>query len=339
MRKKAVLWGIGWGTILLFFSIIMPGILVKPHFGYSKQETAKQSVSQTAFRENTISVPVYLSKQQRTEKIPLENYVRGVVAAEMPIEFEAEALKAQALAARTYIVRKMVERDFSDVPTQEAWVTDTVQHQAYYTIEQLQEKWGGDKFGENFAKLNRAVEETKGLILTYQGQPINATFFSTSNGYTENSEDYWRDYIPYLRSVTSPWDKKLSPRFSETVTISYREMLRKLGFNAGDSANIVGQPLTVLERTEGNRIKKARVGNKIFSGREIREKLNLHSSQFMMSRKGNDVEITTIGYGHGVGMSQWGANGMAKEGKNAEQIVKYYYSGIEITEIASVIKS
>lgn len=289
--------------------------------------------------EPGLTIPVYLSKDKKVQQLDLEQYVRGVVAAEMPIDFELEALKAQAMAARTYIVRRLLEKDLSGVPVEGAVVTDTITHQAYVSEQELKQRWSGAQYAANMDKLNRAVEETKDMILTYEGKPIQATFFSTSNGYTENSEDYWGDRIPYLRSVPSPWDVKLSPRYKETISISSKELGQKLGLRTAIpvSAN-QSNSLRVIGKTEGNRIKTLTVGGKTFSGREFREKLGLNSTHFQWSWKGSELQITTFGYGHGVGMSQWGANGMAKEGKKAEEIVKYFYTGIQVSSDTPLLK-
>jgi stage II sporulation protein D len=287
------------------------------------------SLSQ-AIEQSSPAVAVFLSKQQKIEQVPIEAYVRGVVAAEMPIDFEMEALKAQALAARTYIVRRLQDQDTSQVPVPGAIVTDTVSHQAYISKENLELKWSGKEEAENMEKLNRAVAETKGQILLYEGKPIDAVFFSTSNGYTENAEDYWGKPVPYLKSVPSPWDEKLSPKFKGTVKLPYRTFLSRLGLSGSISASAAVSGTKVMKETVGHRVGQVRIGGKLFSGRDVREKLDLPSSQFEWKIKGSEVEITTYGYGHGVGMSQWGANGMAKEGKRAEDIVRYYYSGIQI---------
>ncbi len=122
-------------------------------------------------------IPVYRSQTHKVESLPLEDYVRGVVAAEMPLEFEVEALKAQAIAARTYLIRRLQDRDFSSVPVKEAWITDTVAHQAFISEDELRRKLSADEQAAYFAKLNRAVEETKGQIITYEGKPIQAFFF------------------------------------------------------------------------------------------------------------------------------------------------------------------
>jgi stage II sporulation protein D len=297
----------------------------------SKDSGAYQRPKLTKQDEAALSafiIPVYLSQKREISRVPLETYIAGVVAAEMPVKFELEALKAQAIAARTYIVRRIVNHDRSGMPVKDAWVTDTVAHQAYLTEQQLKKNWGKD-YKTNMAKINQAISETQGLIITYDRKPINATYFSTSNGYTENSEDYWGVYEPYLRSVSSPWDRKISPIFTKTVQMPLKEFMSKLGLTQSTiPVSLSTFPKTQL--SQGQRVSKINIAGKQFTGKEIRERLALSSSAFTWERNGNTVEIKTLGSGHGVGMSQWGANGMAREGKAAEEIIQYYYKGIEI---------
>lgn len=290
-------------------------------------------------KEKETYITVYLTKEQRTERVSMETYVRGVVAGEMPAEFELEALKAQAIAARTYIVRRLELDDHSGMPSSAAAsradVTDTVDHQVYIPLDKLKGLWPKDKQEANLAKLNKAVSETRGEIITYGGEPIQAVFFSTSNGYTENSEQYFQEQLPYLRSVASPWDKLISPRYQETVKLSFSDFYARLGLGGKKKPDI-----RVLDKTEGKRIADILIDGKTFTGREVREKLGLASSQFLWKLDGNSISFTTFGYGHGVGMSQWGANGMAEEGKSAEQIVTYYYTDTKVEQASKLaIKS
>ncbi|WP_336787400.1 stage II sporulation protein D [Paenibacillus sp. MMO-177] len=280
-------------------------------------------------------ITVYLTKEQRTERIALETYVRGVVAGEMPADFELEALKAQAIAARTYIVRRLELDDHSGMPAtgagSRADVTDTIDHQIYVSLDKLKELWPKDEQESRMAKLNEAVSETRGEVITYEGEPIQAVFFSTSNGYTENSEQYFQEELPYLRSVASPWDKQISPRYQDTVKLQLSDFYARLGL-AGKKKPVI----RILDKTEGNRIADIRIDGKTYTGREVREKLGLASSEFTWKLDGDEIDITTFGYGHGVGMSQWGANGMAEEGKSAEQIVTYYYTGTKVEQASKL---
>lgn len=301
--------------------------------GGEKSTIGKETAKKEEDALDQLVVRVYLTKEKRIESVPLETYVRGVVAAEMPIGFELEALKAQAIAARTYMVRRMVQGNDNGVPVKGADVTDTTEHQVYISLPALAEKWSGDEQKSNIGKLNDAIEQTKGIIITYQGEPIDAAFFSTSNGYTENSEDYWQQKIPYLRSVASPWDQAISPKYKETVKLSLKDFYSKLGLSKKQASK---SSIRVIEKTEGKRISKIAIGDTTLTGREVREKLGLASSQFIWSIKGNTISITTFGYGHGVGMSQYGANGMAESGASAEDILTHYYSSVQVEQASKL---
>jgi stage II sporulation protein D len=327
-------------VILAFFfiaaTLVIPAVLVLPFIdgkasGKLGQDLTKQTATKTLTptADSAVTVSVYRTKQSQIETVPLENYLVGVVAAEMPADFNEEALKAQALTARTYIVKKLVSKDTMGVP-KGAQVSDTILNQAYINEDEMRRNWGTAYEGKH-KKILDAVRSTDGQILTYNGQAITATFFSTSNGYTENSEDYWTGSIPYLRSVPSPWDKK-SDKFNSQKVISIPDFEAKLGVKI--SGNKIGD---VTELTAGKRVGKVNINGKVLTGKEIREKLDLRSSDFSWVRKSNNIIITTKGYGHGVGMSQYGANGMAQEGKNYKDIVKYYYKGVEISSAESML--
>ncbi|MBH8608111.1 stage II sporulation protein D [Thermoactinomyces sp. CICC 10521] len=323
---------------LLLVITVIPAVLV--WIGSDSSPTLADSGATKSVDEQKWKVRVFLTEEQRVVEIPLEQYVCGVVASEMPADFAMEALKAQALAARTYIVDRMEKGNFKDMAewgekAKSAYVTDTVQHQVYTTNEKLHREWG-NKYQQNWKRISEAVAATKGEIITYQGKPIYAAFFSTSNGQTENSEDYFNEKYPYLRSVSSPWDE-ISPKFLQQQSMSLTQLIGKLEKSLGIKISLsasTGEPLLkVINRTQSNRVAQVRVGDKLLSGRKVREALNLPSSDFSWKITGDRVQITTKGYGHGVGMSQWGANMMAKQGKKVEQIIKYYYHGVDISPI------
>jgi stage II sporulation protein D len=346
-----------WLSVMLFCALLTVSIAKISDNKHSKTQsdttTAANLQIPSANTSKAVSVPlyqstyvvsIYLSRQQQIARVPLEQYIAGVVAAEMPVNFEIEALKAQAMAARTYIVRRIVTHDQSGMPVKGAEVTDTVAHQAFLTDQQLLKNWGKKNYQVNMDKIKQAVMDTRGLIITYESQPINATYFSTSNGYTENSEDYWGVYEPYLRSVASPWDRKISPSFTKTTEIPMQQFLRKLDLTNSDSTtkaipvSLSLNRSSITELSQGQRIAKINIAGKSFTGKDIRERLALASSSFTWQKNGNTMEIKTLGSGHGVGMSQWGANGMAQEGKTASEIVQYYYKGIEIQSARSLLK-
>ncbi|MEI2666703.1 stage II sporulation protein D [Rossellomorea sp. LJF3] len=320
-------------SIFISIIFIVPTLLVLPFS--SDKDTAnldEKLKNQPSVEElaDSVEVAVYRSSQDLIEKLPLEQYVVGVVAGEMPADFEKEALKAQALAARTYMVNQLMSDDPS-VP-KGADVTDTVAHQVYKNQKELATLWGSD-YDWKIQKISEAVLETKGKVLTYDDKPITAAFFSTSNGYTENSEAYWTDDIPYLRSVESPWDKA-SPKFEDQKIIPINEFKQKLGVTLPKDGSVG----TITSRTEGKRVAKVEINGKEFTGREIRDKLGLRSSDFTWYLKDDHIVIATKGFGHGVGMSQYGANGMAKEGKNYKDIVTHYYKDVKITESSKLLQ-
>ncbi|MEA3321240.1 MAG: stage II sporulation protein D [Bacillota bacterium] len=318
-------------TSILFVMVLMvPTLLVMPFVDKESGQLAEelqrnqQIQNQVDSIDSPIDVAVYRHKQEMIEKIPLEDYIVGVVASEMPADFELEALKAQALAARTYILRQLMAEEKLGTP-EGADVTDTEQHQVYKSPEELKTIWTAEDFNWKMEKIKQAVAETAGSVLTYNNAPIDASYFSTSNGFTENSEEYWPNEIPYLRSVESPWDVD-SEKYLRQVSLPVQEFQSKLGVSLG-SDGAVGK---IIARTTGNRVETVDINGKTLSGREVRDILKLRSSDFTWERKGDNIVITTKGFGHGVGMSQYGANGMALEGKNYTQIISHYYKDVQI---------
>lgn len=320
-RLKLFLLFAGYFILLL----AIPAFIISPkeeqRTPLPEEEKPAEQVEET---EANLAVPVMRQASGEVETVDLETYVSGVVASEMPASFEKEALKAQALAARTYVTKFLSHS--GDEP-----ITDTTTHQVYKNEDELKDIWK-DEFAWKKKAIDDAVNETKGEILTYDGQPITAAFFSTSNGWTENAKDYWEEDVPYLASVESKWDEKAAPGFYYEKKIPVHEFEEKLGITltAGEQGNI-------LERTPGNRIKTVEIAGKTYSGREIRESLDLRSTDFEWVLQGDEVVIKTKGFGHGVGMSQYGANGMALAGSSYKEIVQHYFSGVEITSIGDAV--
>ncbi|MFB5759905.1 stage II sporulation protein D [Paenibacillus medicaginis] len=339
-------------TALLLMALILPAVLVWPRGTHPQPSPSGKVVPDTAAQPEsvdskkkaasfkTVKVSVFLSSTGAIETLPLEDYVTGVVAAEMPPEFGYEALKAQAIAARTFIARRLLAKDTSGTPNG-ADVTDTVEHQVYLPLTAIRQQEQNPQRAEELAAIRKAVKETKDIIMTYKGKPITAAFFSTSNGYTENSEDVWTASVPYLRSVPSPWDQRISPRYKESITMKIAEVLDKLGLKGeavqAASGSGVFPEIKILSTTEGHRIKSIRIGDTVFKGTDLRQRLGLRSSEFTWVIRGEQMVITTYGNGHGVGMSQWGANGMAKEGYTATQILKHYYTGIGFSKASQLL--
>lgn len=256
------------------------------------------------------------------ESIPLEEYVVGVVAGEMPVSFELEALKAQSVASRSYVLKKIANNK-----DREYDVVDTVSNQVYLDLEELKAKWG-DKFLEYISKVREAVNETSMEYLEYDGEVIEAMFFSTSNGYTEDSGVVFSNSLPYLKSVESSWDEEVATAFYKSTSMSLQEFYERLGLEYDKELNV-----EVLERSSSNRIVRLKINGIEFKGRDVYHKLGLRSCDFEFVLVGNNVEIKTKGYGHGVGMSQYGAQGMAKGGYDYQEILSHYYVGTNLKKI------
>lgn len=263
-------------------------------------------------------------KNEQTNEIltlPFEEYIKGVVSGEMPANFELEALKAQAVASRSYALYKIQNNKNTEYD-----IVNTTANQVYLTDEELKEKWK-DKYTKNINKIKKAINETSGEYLTYQGKVANALFFSTSTGKTENSEDVFVSKLPYLRSVESTWDE-LSPSYTSVVKMDLKTFYEKLNLTYNDTLNI-----EVLEKTNTGRVKKIKINDIELNGRDVATKLNLKSNCFEIINENSNLTITTKGFGHGVGMSQYGANGMAKEGYKYNEILSHYYNQTKIEKI------
>lgn len=253
--------------------------------------------------------------------VPFEQYIVGVVSGEMPISFELEALKAQALAARSYAMKKMANNHDKEYD-----VVDTIYNQVYLDEDYLKKAWGSN-YVSNINKIKKAVLETSGEYIVYNGNVIEAFYFSTSVGKTENSEEIFGVSTPYLKSVTSIWDKDISPVFETKFSFSKSDFLNKLKLKNGNDINI-----KIISTTSTGRIKEIKINDKIYTGSEVQSLLGLRSNYFSI-KVSDKVYITCKGYGHGVGMSQYGANAMAKSGYKYIDIIKHYYSGVEIKKI------
>lgn len=287
-------------------------------------------------KDSSLVVRVYLTGDKRIERAGLETYVKGVVAAEMPTDFAPAALEAQAIAARTYLIRRLWNEERSGVPVRGADVTDTVTHQVYRSKTEMNELKESDP--KAWAAVDEAVRRTRGIVMVYGDAPIESLYFSSSNGYTENAKDVFNADLPYLVSVNSPWDREDSPRAEETVEMKLSEFYRKLGVKSLAALTGLGKrPAAVINgRTDGKRVSTATVGGKTLPGTEIRRLLGLRSAAFDWTFEKGKVKITTYGSGHGVGMSQWGAEGMAKTGATAADIVLHYYTGIQLKTLSAL---
>ncbi len=267
-------------------------------------------------QENQQNVDKYQINVETTDKlltINIEEYIIGVVAGEMPALFQEEALKAQAVASRTYLINHLETNNT---------ISNTTDDQVYLTKEEMKDKWQKD-YDKYYNKIKEAVTATKDLIMYYQNEPIKAYYFSTSNGYTASSISVFNEQRDYLNSVESPFDQDNS----NTIEIPKQEFCNKLEIPCNQIS------ITNIIKDNSNRVSKITINNKTYKGTQVRKLLSLRSTDFTINIKDNVIEIITKGYGHGVGMSQYGANNMAKLGYTYEEILKYYYQDIKIDSI------
>lgn len=276
----------------------------------------------TSFYNETKEIPKEISlnildtKTNEIHKINLEEYVIGVVAGEMPASFEKEALKSQAIASRTYAMFKLNTNKTKNYDL----VTD-ITNQVYLNNEKLKQLWGSN-YELYYNKIKNCVEETKNLIMKYNGEIIPSYYFAYSNGKTEDVETVFGESKDYLKSVES----NDGINITNEITLSKNDFCTKLNI---DCTNLI---INNKVLTNSNRVKTIDINGKTYKGTQIRQLLNLKSTDFDIMIN-DDIKITTKGYGHGVGMSQYGANNLAKEGKSYDQILKHYYQNINITNL------
>ena len=301
--------------------IIIPFFVVK----ISNKDLKKYTESEIKldFVSNRI-VRVKRVNKNRIDNVRLEEYVVGAVGGEMPVSFSIEALKAQAVASRSYVLKK--QEDNKDGTYD---VVDTTSNQVYLDDDDLKEKWK-DSYVSYINKVREAVNETSMEYLEYNGEIANTMFFSTSNGYTEDSQVVFSEDIPYLKSVDSKWDESISSSFNYEVEMSLDDFYKKLDLNYDKNLSIV-----LLDRSSSGRIISLKINGKLFTGREVYNKLKIRSTDFAIIQEGEKVKIKTKGFGHGVGMSQYGAFGMAKNGYKYNEILAHYYKGTNLKKLTN----
>jgi stage II sporulation protein D len=271
------------------------------------------------------SVSVYLDG--KCVDMDLEEYLIRVVAAEMPASYVPEALKAQAIAARTYTLYRKHNGGCGAHAGADI-CADSSHCQAYMTDKEMDKAWGGNR-EKNLQKVTQAVSSTKGKELYYQGEEIQVFYFSSSGGMTENSENVYSKALPYLVSVSSEGEESYANYYGK-VTVGYDEFVSRMK-KFSPSIQLTGSAADIGEvmRFESGRVESIRVGNETFNGREIRQIFTLNSTNFTIET-GDKITFSTVGYGHGVGMSQTGANEMAKKGADYIKILTHYYTGVNI---------
>ena len=269
------------------------------------------------------------------EDVAIDTYLCNVVSAEMPADFDIEALKAQAIVARTYTIYKIRNKKHEN-----ADICDSSNCcQAWISKEDRLARWDESLRESNWNKIEEAVNDTKGKIITYQNEPINAFFHSNSGGKTEVPVNVWGGSgYPYLQTVETSGEDSYTQYASEVI-LTEQELLDKLKTKYNDIAidfsNL--EDIKILEYTDSNRVKTVKFGNHNISGVEARTLLGLKSANFSITQENGKIKFSVKGYGHGVGMSQTGADSMAKQGNSAEQIIHHFYTDVEIKEVNDIV--
>ena len=329
--------------IFVFICFLLPAMLTKT----PKKEV--QAVAQTEDVEGKVQttqeepkydykkygkIKLLHAKTGQVEEVNLDEYLVNVVSAEMPADFETEALKAQAVVARTYTIYKTINKkhDNADI------CDDSTCCQAWISKEDRLARWEENKKDSNWQKITDCVNKTKGIINTYANQPINAFFHSNSGGTTETAVNVWGGgNYPYLQVVETAGEEGYTQYASEVV-LKKDDLINKLKVKYED-ININfddNEDLKIIERTDSGRVRTVKFGNHNISGTEARTLLGLRSTNFEITKESDSIKFSVKGYGHGVGMSQTGADAMAKNGNNYEEIIKHFYVGVELKDVNSI---
>lgn len=323
--------------LIIYVVLMILVVVVLPLIIVSNCKTPEEP--ETANSQSNLLINVYMPEQKKVVKMRLEDYLLGVVAAEMPASYETEALKAQAIAARTYAlgrVTKLYGADPDTVHNGADVCTSPAHCQAWISKNQAMKRWGLISSFKYWNRICSAVKATSGQVIEYNKVLINPLFHSNSGGHTENSEDVWDGTAePYLRGVESPGEDSSSEYRNElildknTMIKTLNEYNPKIKLNEKDLLSNI----KILKYSEGGRVIDMKVGDINIKGTDFRKIFQLKSTNFRLSKLSDGkISIITLGYGHGVGMSQCGANALAKEGKSAVEILKYYYKDTYVTK-------
>ena len=326
--------------IIFLIPIIFGAISNTSYEKINKVEKKNTKTKSAAIKGNLLdldtSIVKVLTSRGVVQNIPIEEYVKGVVSTELPFLFEKETMIAQGVLARTFVVSRMIT-PCSKAKQYGGVICDTVHCQVYKPLEERIREVGHDqaKFRK---KVTDSVEKTKGEVLTYEGLLVKyPQYFAISSGKTENGLDVFNVDVPYLKSVVSKGEEEL-PNFKSDLSISYSDFIEKINSKYID-ANLtnlnIKEEIKILGRTEGGSVSKIKLGGITIKGTEFRSIFGIKSANFELVLN-DKININCKGFGHGVGMSQWGANFMAKDGKKYKDIIKHYYTGVEITPLKKV---
>lgn len=271
-------------------------------------------------------ITVYRHESDRVEEMDLEKYLEGVLVAEMPAKFNIEALKAQAVTSRTYALSKIMNENKIH---NKADVCDTVHSQAYIDEKDYEKKFG-NKVNEYISKIRDAINETNGEVLVYDGNILkNALYFAVSSGVTEEASEVFSFSEPYLKSVDSKFDQD-APNATKEYVFKEKDFLKIINNNYKNAKVRSFDDIEILSYNTSGSIGKIKLGNEVIRGLDFRYLFKLNSSNIVMEKKDSEIIVNVKGYGHGVGLSQWGAGKMAELGYTYDEILKHYYTGIEI---------
>lgn len=282
-------------------------------------------ISVMILKNNVQAEDVFFSMEnvEKKEEDVTEELLVGILAVQIPVEYELEAIKAQAVLARTQIYRKIQQQGM-----------ETLQEEKllqYMSVHQMEEVWGYQKFQEYYKKLKSAVEGTKGITMKYQGNYPETSFHAISSGYSrEGNEVYHSQNYSYLKTVENPYDR-LADNFVKIIRMEKQELADKINQELGSDIlpeHIINE-IEVLGRDKGDYVTSIKIGEHTMAGEEFRHLLNLNSACFYIEETEGLIRITTKGLGHGIGLSQYNANEMAKEGKGYQEILQYYFDGVE----------
>ncbi len=339
--KKILLYFIGFLTILFIIPVICTIVPqnnnIEEVVANEENEKLNKENNKKQYEYNKYgTIKLLHSKTNQIEEIQLDEYLYGVVSSEMPANYEAEALKAQAVVARTYTIYQIINNNGKH---ENAEICDDSNCcQAWISKQDRLEKWEAEEAEENWNKIVDAVDSTKGEIITYNGVPINAFFHANSGGITESSLNIWGEVdYPYLKSVETSGEEGYTQYKSEVI-LTKEELLNKLKTKYEDcSIDFSNQDcIQILEYTTSGRVKTIKFGNTEIAGTEARTLLELKSTNFTFKIDGENIIFSVIGYGHGVGMSQTGADALAKEGLKYDEIIKHFYTDVEIIDVNSL---
>ncbi|MDD6484902.1 MAG: stage II sporulation protein D [Clostridiales bacterium] len=303
---------------IVFITVLLPLAVVYIMGGFADEKSAKGEL-----------IEVYFHERDEVVSINSEEYLKGVVAAEMSAGFDREALKAQAVAARTYLYNHLQSNTQDEYHKGAKICTDYRHCQAWADIEAKAADWG-ERAKEYRDKIESAVEQTRGEVIKYNGEIISALFHSTSSGMTENAKDVWGEEIPYLVSVISEGEEA-SPRYESEAAFALEDYKSKISESV-EGADFEKGLFSDIVRSDAGGIIELKVGGVLIRGTELRRIFGLNSTNVSLTLDSDTVKMNVKGYGHGVGMSQYGANYLAQNGMGYKDILTHYYTGVEISQ-------